>query len=406
LRKSIKIYLYAFLGNVLDHYELALYGLLIPVFSSLFLQGDKQIIAYIKSYAIFPLFLFSRLFGAWFFGKLGDQKSISHALSSTLLGMGITAVFIGFLPILDSISFYFLFGLLMIQNFFASGEKTGGLLYALDNSFSDRKAIVCSMYEISTILGYILATACVFLLKESIYKYWRYLYFFSAGSSILAFLIRKNITVTDKKSSIKSNIQKANVSSLMIIFIVCFSYVLYYNTMTLMNSWIPLVTQISYLKVLKMNLYLYLIDMAFLPVAGFIGYKYGAKKIMQIAIYLNIFGSFFCFYLFKMDSYLIIFLARVALILPAVLFSALSSYFIYQKVNTKNRFQLIAISSVIGAHLGKSAPIITYWIYQNTKLIISPAIPILGLGVVALYYLKALDRQTALDTQLSLEIKH
>ncbi len=406
MKKNFKVYLYGLLGNVFDHYELALYGLLTPVFSSLFFTSDNQIITYVKSYSFFFLFLFPRLLGAKYFGKLGDKKGVSHALSYTLFGMASVAVLIGLLPTKESIgpfASWLLFMFLMAQNFFASGEKIGGMLYLLENGNANKRQITSSIYEVSSILGYILATFFVSLIEINIKVYWRYLYFFSAFGAFLGFLIRKNIISNQRPSSFKEKEDDLvdYKGQLSVMFITCFSYVLYYNVMTLMNSWVPLITSITYKQVLDMNIYLLFLDMLLLLVGGYLNYKYGYERVMKVAIYLNLFTAAPLFYLLKSSSFSSVFIVRSCLVGTAVLFSSSCYYYAYKKTKVKNRFQTIAVANVIGAHLGKTAPMISYLIYQKTKLVISPALPILAFGVLALYFLRKTSSQTVLDTQPS-----
>jgi len=407
MQNKFKIYLYGLLGNVFDHYELALYGLLAPIFSELFFTSDNQIISYIKGYSFFSLFLFPRLLGAKYFGKLGDKKGISNALSYTLFGMASVAIFIGMLPtamLAGRAATWLLFIFLMLQNFFASGEKIGGVLYLLENGNSKKRPMISGIYDISSILGYLLATSLVFLLGDNLKTYWRYLYFFSAFGAFLGFLIRKNlISINTDRAYLKEK-QSEIVSYdgvFAVIFVTCFSYALYYSVMTLMNSWVPLITTISYKQVLSMNIYLLVLDMLLLLLGGYLSYKYGSEKIMKIAIYLNLILQVPLFYMLKNDSFLVVFIIRAVLVAIAVLFSAPCYHYSYKKTNIKNRFQIIAISNVIGAHLGKACPMISYIIYQKTQLIISPALPILGFGALALYFLKKTSNQTVLDIQPS-----
>ena len=150
-----------------------------------------------------------------------------------------------------------------------------------------------------------------------------------------------------------------------------------------------------------MNIYLLFLDMLLLLAGGYLNYKCGFERVMKVAVFLNLFSAPPIFYLLKNSSFISVFILRSCLVATAVLFSSSCYYYAYKKTRIKNRFQTIAIANVIGAHLGKTAPMISYLIYQKTKLAISPALPILAFGALALYFLRKTSNQTVFDTQPS-----
>lgn len=127
-----KIHLWsAFLGNLFEHYDTALFGLLSPFLSPLLFPGHEPLTALILTYAIIPLGMFARPFGSLVFGYIGDVYGRKQALFLTLAGMAIVSGGIALTPL--SFPLIFCLGRLL-QNFFASGETMGGAIFLLENT--------------------------------------------------------------------------------------------------------------------------------------------------------------------------------------------------------------------------------------------------------------------------------
>src|SRR5579872_7035410 len=124
------------IGNLLEHYDRALFGLLAPFIAPLFFEGKDPLTALILTYGMLPLGILSRPLGSLFFGWIGDRFGRREALFYSLLGMAFTTIGIGFLPIYAQIGalapLLLAFGRLL-QNFFDAGETAGGAIAVLEN---------------------------------------------------------------------------------------------------------------------------------------------------------------------------------------------------------------------------------------------------------------------------------
>src|SRR5579863_4289600 len=90
-------------GNFLEHYDNALFGLLAPFIAPLFFEKSDPVTALILTYGMMPLGLITRPLGSLFFGTIGDRWGRRRALSYSLLGMTVATMGIGCLPVYKDI---------------------------------------------------------------------------------------------------------------------------------------------------------------------------------------------------------------------------------------------------------------------------------------------------------------
>ena len=151
-------------GNFLDHYDNALFGLLSPFIAPLFFAEKDPITALILTYSMLPLGLVTRPLGSLFFGWIGDCLGRRQALCISLTGMAIITVMIGCLPLyqdMGSWSPFFLALCRIFQGFFAAGEVSGAAIFVLEHTPSSERCLVSSCYDACSIGGVLLASAFV-----------------------------------------------------------------------------------------------------------------------------------------------------------------------------------------------------------------------------------------------------
>src|SRR5579862_8456534 len=97
-KKSMRARCVGIIGNILEHYDNALFGLLAPFIASLFFEKSDPLTALILTYGMLPLGIVFRPLGSLFFGWLGDRYGRKQALSLSLVMMAAVTVSMGCLP--------------------------------------------------------------------------------------------------------------------------------------------------------------------------------------------------------------------------------------------------------------------------------------------------------------------
>src|SRR4051812_25423429 len=89
----------AWLGNLFEHYDTALFGFLSPFLAPLIFPKQDPLTALILTYAMIPLGMLARPIGSLFFGYIGDVYGRAVALFWTLAGMAIISLCIALTPL-------------------------------------------------------------------------------------------------------------------------------------------------------------------------------------------------------------------------------------------------------------------------------------------------------------------
>lgn len=385
----------ASIGNLFEHYDKALFAFLAPFFAPIFFQNSSPITALILTYAIMPLGLFSRPLGALIFGRIGDRKGRKQVLIITLFGMAITTTLMGSIPTYETVGFLApaLLALgRLLQNFFASGEATGGSLLILESCPEKTRGFVNGLYGCSTILGILLASFGVTALsmQGSIETTWRLLYWIGGIMGGMGLLMRfyteEAIIPPKEHSPTLPLLWKYRMQFIVIALTSGFSYANYYMLTSLLNGYLPLVSNISKSQAMEANTLILGFDFLILPLGGILAlyfsketllYFFGSLVvILAIPLYSSLSGA----------TLLTATFIRLIFVTIGVGFSVVLAPFYQDLMPKESRFTLIAFGNAIGSQLfGTSACSLSFWLYKQTGWVGSPALYLMGLGTLALF---------------------
>jgi MHS family proline/betaine transporter-like MFS transporter len=190
------------LGNVLEHYDFALYGVFAGVFARIFFPSSDPTASLIFSWGGFATGLLMRPFGAAIFGHIGDRFGRKKALSLAIVLMGLPTLLIGFLPTYHSIGIIAPLCLIfcrMVQGLSVGGESSGAAIFTLEH-LSQRKyrGIVSGLMHTSSSMGAALAMGIgAFMLQPGIPEWgWRLPFILGAFISWLGYVVRYRMQET------------------------------------------------------------------------------------------------------------------------------------------------------------------------------------------------------------------
>lgn len=391
------------IGNLLEHYDTALFAFLAPFIAPLFFPEKDPVTALILTYAMIPLGLLTKPLGSLFFGRLGDAKGRKKALFYSLLGTAIVSISMGLLPTYSSIGKLapaFLALGKMLQSFFAAGESVGGALVLLEGTHKEKRSLFSSFYDISTIGGILIASFAVsFISHQSETSLgWRALFFSGGLTAILGVFLRR-----DGKEDV-NNIQEKPRSSLLtillsnkrafisIILASGFTHVTYCLAFPFMNGFIPLITSLPKTAMVALNTKLLIADMLLLPFFGYIAYKWGKEKIMLAASLSATALALPLFSLLPEASLQTVIFIRICIIIMGVAFGAPYYAWAIDQVPTKHRYLILAFGSALGSQLiGAPTSAACLWLYKATSSPLMPSLYLMTSGAcasLAVYYLK------------------
>lgn len=375
----------AFLGNLFEHYDVALYTLLTPFFASMFFSEQDPISALILTYGIIPLSMLARPLGAIFFGYIGDGYGRHQALFLSLLGMGVVSGLLALVPTYDQVGrFAPLFLLLgrVLQNFFGIGENLGGAIFLLEHTDEKKQDFVSSLYSSSTVAGILLASigVSVLIYFQNIETYWRLLYVFGCVTGFFGCILRNQMSrnrVREYSPSGNFTLNKLLSSFwvyrkviVLIALASGFSYANWTISLVFFNGFIPLVTNISKEQMTNLNTGLLFFDFMILPLFGLLAARFCRQNMMLAAALCTVICAIPLFSLIEGAVLSTIVVVRILIVMFGVWFAASFHSWAQKLVPEQNRYAVITFAYSIGSQLlGGPTAAISLWLFQQTGVV-------------------------------------
>lgn len=388
----------ALIGNILYHFDRALFGLLAPFLAPLFFPESDPITALIYIYCMIPLGLLTKSLGVFVFGRLGDTLGRAKVLSLTLMGMAVLTSIMGLLPTHAQAGPLAPLLLLLTRlgfDFFAAAETTGSALFLMERSRPEKRSLVGSLVDASGILGTLLASCAVWL-GASHPNFWRVLFLAGSALGIVGWALRKIPNATQEGQfyiptlTILWNHRRLVLS---IAAVSGFSYANYYLVTTFMNGYLPLISTISKAEAVSLNSLLLAFDLILLPLFGLLSIKVAKEKLMLFAIAGITAFSLPLYYSLQDCSLLLAGAVRILLTLFGVCLAAPFHAWVYEQSPPNHRYLVGAMGTLLGGKLfGSLFPALSLWSYHQFHLPFAPAIPLILLGILALLQLRPIQQ--------------
>jgi MFS transporter, MHS family, proline/betaine transporter len=386
LFKTSKLQIFStLLGNLLQHYDTALFGFLAPFIAPLFFPKQDPWTALLLTYSILPIGILAKPLGSIFFGYIGDNKGRLKALCCSLYIMAISSIALAFVPVYADIGPWAPFLLLLcrfLQSFASSGECIGGAIYLLESNPQVSANFSSSLFNASTILGIIVASGSISLLAsfDLIESSWRYLYLFGSLTAICGLYIRmqwEDFCPNKKRVSV-FDFWKQIWFERRILFSIAiaagFSYSCYVVSLIMFNGIIPLISSISLAQMLEINTYLLMFDAIALPLLGFYLKGKKAKKIMFSACICAAITGIPLTLALKSSSLFVIICIRLVFVSIGIWFSTTFHAWALSLVSPNHRYSLLSFAYAVGSQcFGMPTAAISLWLFKKTNLLSSLA---------------------------------
>ncbi len=153
-------------GTVFEWYDFYLYAILAPFFAALFFPPGNQTAALLGAFGAYAAGFLVRPFGALIFGRVGDLVGRKYTFLVTIVVMGLSTVFVGFLPTYKSIGFMaavLLVLLRLAQGLALGGEYGGAATYVAEHASDSKRGYATSWIQTTATVG-MLASLIIILL--------------------------------------------------------------------------------------------------------------------------------------------------------------------------------------------------------------------------------------------------
>ncbi|XVN41599.1 MAG: MFS transporter [Rickettsia endosymbiont of Argas persicus] len=384
------------IGNALDHFDTALYGFLAPLLAGIFFLNHDKIVALILTYSVLATSLFTRPIGSYFFGVIAKKYGGVFALSHSLIGVALTTALVGLIPSHAQIGWLAPLLLVVIrtmQGIYSEGECAIAKLFILENK-EEKKAFKASyLYNTSTMVGIIVASfVSTIILNVDYNSYWRICFIFGGLTALIGYFLRKSTTPLLSLTPLCHDLltiwnNKLNI--VRISFAVGFSYMTYIVPFVFMNSFIPLITDISIETMMKFNTEILIFDMIMIPIIGHLTKKFHYLKILSGTLILMILTIIPMWWFLNGASIWYVNFVRVWIIVLGVAFLAPLNCWLNDLFKTADKYMLVGISSSIGSSLiGRLAPSTCLMLWHLTGSSVSIAVYMVVISLIALWAIK------------------
>ncbi|MCO5974251.1 MFS transporter [Actinoallomurus soli] len=199
-----RILLSAVLGNTVEWYDNALYGILAVIIARRFFAGGDSTAGLISTYLALILSYAVRPIGGTLMGRIGDVKGRKYVLTLTIMLMSVGTVAIGLLPSYAAIGVAapaLLAVCRVVQGVGASGEYTAAADFLLEHG-DRRRNYLSGLCVGSTSLGPLLASVVAYVMILAVPEHafdswgWRVLFLLAAPLSLVTIYIRRHVTET------------------------------------------------------------------------------------------------------------------------------------------------------------------------------------------------------------------
>jgi MFS family permease len=397
-KSNKKFFIAGMFGNVLDHYDMALYTFLVPFIAPVFFPGADPIAQLIMAYGVTVISLISRPIGSILFGSMAMKIGAKFVLCITLTGVACSTCLIGFIPGYDSIGVWGAIILVIVrfvQGVFASGEQSVAGLFVLDQVKETSLAKASSYYQASSMTGAMMASGVAWFVSWSGHgdTYWRYAFISGLVTGLIGLILR--FMVLDYKIKAPSENQKVHkifikyrLTILRIILVSSLSYMTFAVPFVFLNKFIPILTDVTLTQMMGYNSVIMGLDILLLPILGHIAQKYNIAKWMGYMTLLLGTSAIPAFYMLDKVPFYGIIGIKLWFVIVGLAISAPLRAWLFGLINSSERYMITGFGYAIGMSvLGGQTTTICWILWHETHNIVAPACYVMVLSFAAVWAL-------------------
>ncbi len=323
-------------GNILEWFDFALFIYLTPVFGKYFFPAQDASFSSLLTFGILAVGFICRPIGGILFGHLGDRVGRAKTLLLSILAISLTTAAMGFLPSYSQIGiaapFIFLI-LRCVHGLSVGGEYTGAVIYLGESAPSNKRGFLSSFAMMGANLGFLLATLLAILLNALPHHIgignwgWRLCFIGSGALGMIILYNRIKLVETASFIYVETNqkiaakpflvaLRYAPKKLLQIFGLTAMGASFYYMFFGYMPNYLEQYYGTTILKSLGAQAIVLVILLFLLPIAGYVGDRFGRKNILICVALSIILFTIPCFYLMQQNNILLL---LVGLSIPAAI---------------------------------------------------------------------------------------
>lgn len=398
-------------GQFIEFYDFALYGISAVVLSQIFFPGDNQATALLALFATYGVAFFIRPVGGLFFGALGDRIGRRNVLVATLLTIGAATTAIGLLPGYDSIGIWatvLLVLLRLLQGFSAGGESVGAPSFVFEHAPVNRRGMFVNVTLAATALPSVFAATLFLVLSSSMSDEsfvawgWRIPFLLALPLAFIGLIIRakteespvfkeiveEKSAVAEQSTPVRDAFRNNWVKMIQVVIIMGLTAMGFYFLSGYFVSYVETVGGLSRNQSLLLNGLAMLAYTILLPVFGAVSDKVGRKPMMIAGTLALAVLAVPAFMLVTSGSMGLALVGQLIFVVAITIYGGGCYTFFVEVFEPKTRFTSAAFSYNVGyAVLGGTAPFVGTALVDATDVAFSPAFYVIGIALLVLLFL-------------------
>lgn len=387
------------LGNLLEHFDSALYGFLAPLVGKAFFPDFAPLYQLILTYGIYIITFLARPLGGLFFSKLTYHYGPLRALLWALMGVATTTGLMGLLPDAHQVGIlapFLLISVRFMQSFCNAGESAIAGYYLIEKLSKTKQMSWSGIYESSTVLGILMAStlSSLILSASENEELWRFAFLLGFALGIWSLWMRfscqreEEIAPPPSHKKILPCLKDNWKLVLYLVPIYGFSYLTYSIPCVFLNPFLAQTTPLTLSTLMQQTSSLLWLDALLLPAVAFLVQRFHWHKTLLWCALTFALGACSMLIFFPYHSLSAIFLLRLVMVMGGVGFTAALIPWTASLYPIRDKYLLHSVSYNIGTELfGRSAPAICLSLYALTNHSSSPLIYILSLTSVTLGFI-------------------
>jgi len=386
-----KIFIGAYICNMLEGYDFLVTGMMLPYISQLFFPLQDKISVLLAGSLTFLVGFLMRPIGGILFGYIGDTYGRKKALLLSIFGMAIATVCIGFLPTYESISFLapLLFVVLrMIQGLCLGGEGQGASVFVLEHyrgvNPGTRGGFLATSNGMAALLAFFISLLVMSAPLSG--ETWRICYLFGGVLGFAGFYLRSFIDESpaflqespkglDQPIPIITVLKERKLNLLNIILCVGIGGCLTYTGFTFVNLFLNQFLNFSPSFSLTCAAFGTVLAMIAVGLGGKICDRLGLYKTLNLSLISIILFIFPIHWFLALGEMWSIILSLLLLAIPTGGVAGCMPHLIASSFSTRERYTGAAFSNNLAqALLGGIQPVLAIYLIKITDVLWSPAI--------------------------------
>lgn len=398
-------------GQFVEFYDMALYGIAAVTLSRLFFPTGSEAAGLLMLFATYGVAFFIRPIGGLFFGALGDRIGRRNVLVATLLLIGLATTLIGLMPTYETIGIWstvLLVALRLLQGFSAGGESVGAPSFVFEHAPRHRRGMFVNLTLAATALPAVFASGLFLglslLMPEAAYDEWgwRIPFLLALPMAFVGLIIRSKTEESpvfremmedkaDKKefsTPVSEAFKTAWYRMIQVVVIMGFTAMGFYFISGYFVPYLQTTGDLTRNASLGLNALALLLYTVLLPLFGALSDRVGRKPLMITGVITTIVAAIPAFMMVSSGSPLIALMGQFLFVIGITMYGGGCYTFFIEVFNPKVRLTAAAFSYNLGyAIFGGTAPYIGESSVALFGVGYAPAFYVVGLGIVVLLFI-------------------